>query len=1134
MKFTTAKLFFVNIYLYLFSNFQLSLLTRIVFDGKINDKWTYNVNSRFLEMQNGVLFSNKCSPEIVEFTAQNIFTKDESRSFINFDCKSHAKVNVKVSVASSQCLRSFHVSHYLPKDISKNAQSYELYNNQGIIGISKLTGEIQIHASESDCIPSQFVILVTTDIFQHVLVEIILRDRSHNHVRLRRSVNTRPVFKFSLYKESVMEERSPGLTVATIIASDPDDGLEGVLTYSLIGQRNALSETMFKVDENSGRISTTKTLDRETISTHIFHLIAKDRSSKPKSATATVEIKVQDENDHSPKFEQPNGLYVLDVRENFDIDGIVHTMVATDNDEGRNAELIYEIISNSNEVMDTFKINLFDGSLSLKKKLDREVTNYYEFRIGATDKADKITERRSSTALVKLTVLDVNDNSPQWSKSSYSVQVSENIDVKQKPIITQVKASDKDKGSNSVIVYTIQSGNENQIFFLEKATGSLSILKPLDYESNNKMFKLSIRAADQGEPSLSNITTLTINVLDENDNAPNFTSSLIRVNVKENIPKNGLVHEFRAYDRDSELNSQLIYRITSDNKNTLPFTLDENSGRLTVKTPLDRETASYFKLSITAWDKGIPPKSAVVDVDIDVIDVNDNAPIFSSAYYSKEVPENIPVSREIIVVTATDKDENENSRINFRITKGNVRNSFRLVRKSEITASIVVTKPLNHSLTSQYILEIEARDSGGKTDVTNVIINVTDTNDHAPDFKNLPSVIAVPEDTVVGGWVAHIAAYDNDFGDNAKIYYEIEENNFFAINPRTGNITVVGKLDTERISSISLSIFITDSGKPPKSSTAQIQFKIKDVNDNFPIFNKKSYKVQISEDAKTQSYVTTVTARDKDSGNNGKVKYTFEGGHSGSGAFFIEHSTGVIRTNKNLDRETVASYDLIAVAYDHGTPRKSSTVIVYVELEDVNDSIPEFSASSLDLYVPENSQLGTRVGVIHAVDRDEGKNAEVLYSIVQEKDYEYFEITNHDPANITTKTVFDYEGDKKEYKLTIRAMSLDLFNSVEVTIYIQDRNDFSPIIQDFVIYFNNFPDSFVREIIGYVPARDPDVSDRLTYSFYEGNEAHILHIDSKSGAIKLDPRLNSDRSINGTLGVLVSGEYPTVSKVNLC
>ncbi|CAD5116988.1 DgyrCDS5822 [Dimorphilus gyrociliatus] len=1120
MKFTKAKLFFVNFYLYLLANFQLSSLTNIVFNGNINENWTYDVNSQFLHMSNGVLYSMKCSPETVEFTAQNIFTKDESRSFLKFDCKSSVKVNVQVLVNSTQCISIFDLSNYLPTDILKNAQSYEPFITERTISVVRSTGKV--YARESPCIPTQFVILVMTDNFQRIPVEIILKDRPNNHVRLRRSVNTRPVFKFSFYKETVMEERNPGITVATIVASDPDGNLEGVLTYSLIGQRNALSETMFEVDENSGRISTSKKLDRESISTHYFHLIARDRSRNPKSATATVEISVLDDNDHSPKFEQPNGIYTLAVKEDFDVDGIIHTVVATDNDEGNNAKLTYEIISDSKLVLDTFKIDSSDGRLSLKKKLDREVTGYYEFSIRATDKADKITERKSSTALVKLTIFDVNDNFPQWTKSSYSVEVSEKIDVKRRPVIAQVKATDIDKGNNAIVVYTIQSGNENQIFSLDKTTGDLSILKPLDYESNNKNFNLIIRATDQGESKLSNITTLTINVLDENDNAPNFTSSLIRVPVKESKPVNEVVYEFRAYDRDSGINSQLVYRITSDNKNTVPFNLNETTGQLTVKTPLDRETASFFKLTITAWDKGIPPKSAEVVVDINVIDVNDNAPVFSSRYYSKEIPENIAVSREVISVMARDDDANENSRMTFRIIKGNTGNSFRLVQKSDTMASIVVTKALNHTVTSQYILEVEARDSGGKTDVTNVIINVTDTNDHAPYFRNLPSVVVVPEDTKVGGWVVHIDAYDKDFGENAKIHYEIEKNDFFAIKPRTGNITVIGELDTEKISSIPLLIYITDSGKPPKANTAQIQFNIKDVNDNSPIFNKKIYKIKISEGARPQSYVTTVMATDLDSGNNGKIKYTFEGGHSGNGAFFMELSTGVIRTNTKLDRETIAAYDLIAVAYDHGIPRRSSTAIVHVELEDINDSIPEFSANSLDLYVAENSKIGTRVGVIQAIDKDEGKNAEVVYSIVKEKDYEYFEIAHQDPANITTTAVFDYEAEKKEFKLTIRAMSLDLFNTVEVTIYVQDRNDFPPIVQDFVIYFNNFPDSFAREIVGYVPAYDPDVSDRLTYSFYERNEAHILHLDSKSGAIKLDPRLNSDRPINATLGVLVS------------
>ncbi len=273
--------------------------------------------------------------------------------------------------------------------------------------------------------------------------------------------------------------------------------------------------------------------------------------------------------------------------------------------------------------------------------------------------------------------------------------------------------------------------------------------------------------------------------------------------------------------------------------------------------------------------------------------------------------------------------------------------------------------------------------------------------------------------------------------------------------------------------------------------------------------------------------IISISATDKDAGLNGRIRYTFEGGNSGSGDFTIDPTLGVIRIAKELDRERMERYELKAYAVDRGTPERSTSVIVNIQIEDVNDNAPQFESPTLDLYISENSPIGSTVDTILAIDPDEGVNAEVDYSIIGGLDGDAFALMTRpgEPATITTLVELDYESGKIQYEVVVRARSGHFFSDTVVLIHCVDINDNSPELQDFIVIFNNFKNHFPTTPIGKVPAFDPDVNDELKYTFISGNQAQILHLVENTGMIRLDSRLNSDVATNATLLVSVSGEY---------
>ncbi|KAI2665272.1 Cadherin EGF LAG seven-pass G-type receptor 1 [Labeo rohita] len=770
--------------------------------------------------------------------------------------------------------------------------------------------------------------------------------------RIRRAVNSAPQFQLPNYQVSVPENEPAGTRVITLKATDSDPGEAGKIEYGMEALFDSRSNDFFRIDPQTGSIETVQPLDREVKDTHVFKVTATDNGTPRRTTTSYLTVTVSDTNDHGPVFEQNE--YRVRIRENVEVGFEVITVRATDGDAPSNANMIYKIV-NGEGVNSGFEIDSRNGLVKIRVRPDRETMSQYQLIVEANDQG-KDPGPRSATATVHITVEDENDNYPQFSGKRYVVQVPENVAVNTK--VAQVEATDRDEGNNAKVHYSIISGNVKGQFFIHTPTGAIDVINPLDYEMIRE-YNLRIKAQDGGRPPLINGKGIVvIQVVDVNDNAPMFVSTPFQATVLENVPIGYSVIHIQAIDSDSGENARLDYSFT-DTTPGFPFTINNSTGWITVSVELDRETTEYYTFGVEARDNGVPVMSSSASVNITILDVNDNIPAFTEKVYSLKINEDAVVGTSVLTVTALGRDVN--SVVTYQISSGNTRNRFAITSQSG-GGLITIALPLDYKQERQYVLTVTASD-GTRFDTAQVFINVTDANTHRPVFQSTSYHQTFSEDRPIGSTVVVISATDEDTGENARITYIMEDNvPQFKIDPDTGAITTQMEIDYEDQASYTLAIIARDNGIPQKSDTTYVEIIVLDANDNAPQFGRDKYQDTVFEDAPVFTSVLQISASDRDSGSNGRVSYTFQGGDDGEGDFMIEQYSGIIRTQRKLDREKVPVYNLKAYAVDRGVPPLKAEVEIQISVLDISDNTPAFEDQPIESTVVDFGENGTSFG----------------------------------------------------------------------------------------------------------------------------------------------------------------------------
>ncbi|NXK93814.1 PCDGF protein, partial [Formicarius rufipectus] len=334
---------------------------------------------------------------------------------------------------------------------------------------------------------------------------------------------------------------------------------------------------------------------------------------------------------------------------------------ARDADVGSNSRLSYQLTINP-----FFTLALqesADGSqqpqLVLEQALDREKQSSFELMLTALDSGDPV---RSGTVQVRVNVTDANDNPPVLSKSVYEARVVENLPAGS--LVLQVLATDADVGTNGRVSFSLNNvqGGIRELFTVDSESGEVRTAGSLDFEERSR-YVFGLEARDGG--GLVSHCKVQVDVIDENDNAPEITILSVSNPVPEDAPVGTVVALLNVNDADSGENGEVSCELSGEAPLSIVATAGGSYKVLVLAKALDREEAAFHELVLRAMDGGDPARTGAMRICVTVLDANDNAPVFSESEYTVRVPEDVPVGSTLITVTANDADEGLNGYVKY-------------------------------------------------------------------------------------------------------------------------------------------------------------------------------------------------------------------------------------------------------------------------------------------------------------------------------------------------------------------------------------------------------------------------------------------------------------------------------------
>uniref|UniRef100_H2YCE6 Cadherin domain-containing protein n=1 Tax=Ciona savignyi TaxID=51511 RepID=H2YCE6_CIOSA len=826
-----------------------------------------------------------------------------------------------------------------------------------------------------------------------------------------------PLFTKSIYYVTLKENAR--LRHFRVEATDADNGDAGIVTYQISGGND---KGVFSINNVTGDVTNVKILDYEKLGGHVtLDVTAQDGGTDVRhSTTAQVVIRIDDVNDNPPKFPRSTQTS-FQVQENI-FGPKIAKFTAYDVDSGDNGRVTYSIVSGNDDSI--FTISPLDGELRIAHgvELDREQRSDYNVTILAMDGGENPL---NDTIVTQIHVVDTNDNSPQLTKFPNRINLSEDTVIGYP--VYRVVALDPDSGNFGQMEFSID--DVDKTFSINKKSGQIYLVKSLDRESVSE-YNLHVIVRDNPSDLSNSRTsrrTLQVDCIivdDVNDETPQFVGIPYIGEITENSPPGTqvqfLTSPILAVDADDGANSYVTYSIVTSSY----FVIDHQTGTLRTIVNIgsfvtshrilyfhypfisDREEMldDVIEVTVRASD-GTMTSETVARVTVK--DLNDNPPRFASRRVRTRVPEDMTCCRVIARMSASDPDKDDNGRLFYTIVSG-AHDRFVVDRETGII-SVAPGQSLDREMTSQYKLVVRATDHAANplSSTAVVMVTVDDVNDSRPRFLSTFQQISIHENSPVGSKVTTLVATDDDLDpDLLKVsnYFQIDvidqNDNSPTIRNDNGDVIsgdVIMDVEEEIAVGSVLGRFIVDDvdqglncdvtyeiGGPGRRLVGIVlRMRVNDVNDNRPVFTQSNYDMEIPEDAEPGSFVTSVTASDRDDAAYGDVTYTL---HGDLGFFTIHPNLGDVRVAKPLDREIIPEHQLTIVASDNarGTKnnRRTTTKKVVMTLSDVNDNVPIFTGPLVTSFeVFENSTPGSLLSMVTAADRDHGRFGHVTYSL---------------------------------------------------------------------------------------------------------------------------------------------------------
>ncbi|XP_008428317.1 cadherin-23 isoform X2 [Poecilia reticulata] len=941
-----------------------------------------------------------------------------------------------------------------------------------------------------------------------------------------------PKFNSSEYRVRITELAQVGFALPLFIqVEDKDEGVNSMFQVFLTGNNSeyfTISPTAVQGRADI-RVRVALPLDYEQIRSFSFSLYANE-SMSDHVGFARVFIELINENDNRPIFSKP--LYNISLPENTPPGTSLLLVLATDGDVGTFGIVRYYFSDDP----DQFSLDEETGWVILQASLDYELMRRFTLTVLARDGGGEET-----TGRIRVNVLDINDNAPLFQKEAYVGSLQENEQAVQS--VVRIRATDEDSPPNNLLTYTIISASVFPQYFsiiMVEGYAVISVTRPLDYELVPKgLIYLTVMAKDGGNPPLNSTVPVTVEVIDENDNPPEFSKPSYIVKIPENLNAGATVLVVNATDLDASREfgqASLIYSLEGSSQ----FRLNSRSGEITTTALLDREQKSEYILIVRAVDGGVGPqqKTGIATVNITILDINDNAPTWRDEPYEANVVEMSPINTDVISVLAVDPDNGENGTVMYSISPANPFYTIDSRTGKIRTSGVTLDRESTRDTELMRKIVVSAVDRGTpplRTSAsTTVSVNLLDLNDNDPTFLNLPSVAEVPEGLPIGTSFFRVQVVDPDQDANGRVTMVLQMGMprlDFYLNTSTGVLTSTAVLDREQIGQYQLRIIAHDAGEFPRTSTSTLTVSVLDVNDETPTFNPRLYNVSLLESVPRDHVVARLVCFDKDAGLNAELSYFITGGNQ-DGKFSVGFRDGIVRTVVGLDRETQAAYTLVIEAIDNGPAdsRRTGTATVFVEVQDVNDNRPIFLQNSYETSVLETVPIRTSILQVQATDADQGENGRVLYRIITGNNNNLFSIDRQSGLVTRGARALDRET-SSSHVLEVEAFNSDegsMRSSVRVIIYVDDANDEVPVFTQ-----QQYNRLGLRETAGIgtsvivVRATDPDTGDggAVAYSIVSGSDRKF-EVDVSTGLVTTVDYLDYETKTSYLMNVSATDQAP--------
>uniref|UniRef100_A0A8C6SRA1 Protocadherin-15 n=1 Tax=Neogobius melanostomus TaxID=47308 RepID=A0A8C6SRA1_9GOBI len=883
-------------------------------------------------------------------------------------------------------------------------------------------------------------------------------------------------------------------------ATDIDDGPNGQIEYTIqYNKSDPVSASTFDIPLTLfGSVVLRERLNYEEVTRYLIVIQANDRAANPnerRTTTTTLTVDVLDGDDLGPKFLPctPVGntrdcspitykATVLELTEPSKVNplNVTPPIQAVDQDENIQPPsdrpgILYSILLGKPEsYAQYFSLNRSTAELLLLRPIDREL--YHKFDLVIKAEQDN-GHPLPAFANLQIEILDENNQAPYFLEKSYHGYVSEASPVGTTvasnaslsvPLAVIALDNDVEETKDPQLHFSLDSYSS---IFAVTAAGIrryLILMQSLDRETQDS-YTFTLLASDGVQQSVP--VTVTITVLDANDNTPTFGNVSYNVNLFTDMRPGETVIQLSAMDSDGGPNGLITYRILAGDQGQ--FIINNRSGVITVAPGVELSVGRSYALTVEAMDNGpeTQRRSSITTVYIEVFPPNNQSPPrFPRQQYSLEISEAMRTGATLLNLQAVDRERDP---IAYEITRGDPHGHFQLQHK---TGYLVLDKPLDRETVDHYTLVVTASDGWPDgTSTATVNIAVQDVNDNDPLFDlTLPVNLTVMEGQD-HAYVGQVKATDPDLGESGQVHYRlVNHQRLFSINA-TGAISTTVPLDRER-GQYFLIVEASDSAVDPRRSRLTLLVTVQDVDDNSPVFTQQQYNVELPENSPKDTVILELKAVDADLGSNLTYRIRAAGSDSGVEQLFrVDPRTGELSVLRVLDYEelSVSTYSFIVEALDTSGTMPPGLASVTVNIMDMNDFYPVFSQ---EVYRGMVAPTPSRGPWLPRADHKAYPYSASIFEVDEHKGHVLTRVNLNEEPNLKFSLVVVAYDDGVPIKKSTALVEITVLQPSVIPVFTQEEYRFAPVSEE----------APAGTPVGAITASA--VNQTIVYSIIEGNE----------------------------------------------